>query len=127
MEKLESSSLGGVAVVILLAVIALSRAVVFVPRRLLSSGCTTWGAGGISLVSLLAFRLMPKDQVRPAFLRKFALDGCKAGAEGGRGACVSSCRRDAVSGFTFLSERLSTEEGFVDELLSRVDEAALSY
>lgn len=123
MEKLESSSLGGVAVVMLLAVMALSLAVAFVPRRLLSSGsvaCT----GGISLVSLLALRLIPKDQVRPAFLRKFALDGGRGW--GGR-ACASSCSREAGIDFTFLSERVSTEEGFVDELLSLVDEAALSY
>lgn len=74
MEKLESSSLGGVAVVMLLTVIARSLAVLFVPRRLLSSGCTAC-TGGISLVSLLALRLSPKDQVRPALLRKFAFDG----------------------------------------------------
>lgn len=32
-----------------------------------------------------------------------------------------------MADFTFLSERVSTEEGFVDELLSRVEEAPLSY
>lgn len=83
MEKLESSSLGGVAVVMLLAVMALSLAVVLVPRRLLSSD----GAGGRSFVSLLAFRLMPKEKVRPAFFRKFALVPCAGGW--GRG-CDSS-------------------------------------
>lgn len=75
MEKLESSSLGGVAVVTLLAVIALSLAVVLVPRRLLSAG----GAGGSSFVSLLAFRLMPKEKVRPACFKKFALEACIGG------------------------------------------------
>lgn len=124
MEKLESSSRGAVAVVILLlAVIALSLAGMMVSRRLLCSGCTAC-ADGASLISLLAFRFTPKDHVRPAFFKKFALEDCIGG---GGGAWTSSCRREAFAGFTFLSERASTEEGFVDELLSLVDEAALSY
>lgn len=71
MEKLESSSLGGVAVVTLLAVMALSLAVDSVPLRLLSVGS---GGGGKSFVSLLVFLLMPNEKVRPAFLRKLALE-----------------------------------------------------
>lgn len=83
MERLESSSLGGVAVVTLLEVIARSLVVVIVPRRLLSDGT----GGGKSLFSLLALLLIPKENVRPACLRKFPLATLEGGA--GKG-CDSS-------------------------------------
>jgi len=71
-EKLESSSLGAVAVVMVLTVMARSLEVVIVPLRSLSVGGA--GSDGISLVSLLLFLLIPKLNVLPAFFRKPALE-----------------------------------------------------
>jgi len=71
MVKLESSSLGAVAVVTTLAVIARSLEFVIVPLRPLSLG--TGGIGGGSLLSLLLFLLIPKLKVLPAFFRNDAL------------------------------------------------------
>lgn len=118
MEKLASSSLGGVVVVTLLVVIARSLESVTVALRLLSLG--TGGTGGRSLVSLLVFLLIPKLKVLPAFFKNPAL------APGGGGAGMSSYER-CPAGFTFLAEPVSTDDGFVDELLNLDEEAALSY
>jgi len=72
MEKLESSSLGAVAGVMLLIVMARSLEVVTVPLRSLSVG--SGGKGSVSLVSLLPVLLIPKLNVLPAFFKKPALE-----------------------------------------------------
>lgn len=78
MEKLESSSLGAVAVVTLLAVMARSLELVTVLLRLLSLGIG--GIGGRSLISLLLFLLIPKLKVLPAFFRNPDLEAAGGGA-----------------------------------------------
>ena len=69
MEKLESSSLGAVVVVTLLAVIARSLEFVMVDLLFFSTGKV-----GRSFASRMLFLLKPKEKVLPAFFSSAVLE-----------------------------------------------------
>lgn len=117
-SKLLWSSCGAVVVVMLLSVadlsLAVSLAVLAVGARLRATG-----RSGMSVLSRAGALLIPKENVRPAFLRKAPLLLC------GGGVGMSSSGLDGKA-FTFRSDLLSIEEGLVEEVLNRVDEFVLS-
>lgn len=104
----ESNSLGGVAVLAVLSVTVLFLCV------LTCGGRPTSGEDGDSRVPIP----MPEENVLAGLRRKPDL------AEGGGTGISLNGLLPALC--TFLSDLVSTDEGFVDDVLSRAEEAALS-
>jgi hypothetical protein len=113
----ESNSFGGVAVLAVLAVMALSRVTVFMVG---DSSCPVPGREEPIGDDLGLF--VPKENVRPAFARRDA-----TGRDSGIGGT-------GISWSALFNEKelspcvgMSVEEGSVDEELKRAEDAELSY
>ncbi|OAL23174.1 hypothetical protein AYO20_11042 [Fonsecaea nubica] len=109
-DKSVSNSLGGVAVLALLDVTALFLVMSF------KDGKAPPGEVGDPRLPFTS----PKENVLVGLRRKPGL------VETGGGAGMSLNGLDPAPPWTFLSDLVSTEEGFVDEVLRRADDAALS-
>ncbi|OAG34154.1 hypothetical protein AYO21_11686 [Fonsecaea monophora] len=110
-DKSVSNSLGGVAVLALLDVTALFLLMSF------KGGKAPPGEVGDPRLPFTS----PKENVLVGLRRKPGLV-----ETGGGGAGISLNGLDPAPPWTFLSDLVSTEEGFVDEVLRRADDAALS-
>lgn len=107
--KSESNNRGGVAVLVVLVVLAVT--VRFLP---VSAGWGREGPGDEAGDD----RRIPNDMDRGGLRRKPGL----ADADGGTGLSLKGLE---LVPWTFFSDFVSMDEGFVDDVLSRVEEAAL--